>query len=171
MMIQCAICHKPWFSSGVNIGLVQRSLTINVRSINFITIDTSIIIFTLLNFVYLSSCVMALWMAIAGKFCSTSSCASAMHLCIDLTKIITCTMVTKFKQPQIKIRATNLTRDASSCWATPLNEYCVSSYWNAWSGFEQSEKNVRSVTRLVRQLKVADLTNCVTGRKRSVCVV
>lgn len=38
---------------------------------------------------YLSSCVIALWIAIAGKFCSTSSCARAIHLCTDFTKIMT----------------------------------------------------------------------------------
>lgn len=38
---------------------------------------------------YLSSCVIALWIAIAGKFCSTSSCDSAIHLCTDFTKIMT----------------------------------------------------------------------------------
>lgn len=42
------------------------------------------------GFPHLSSCVMALWMAIAGKFCSTNSWANAMHRWTDFTKMITC---------------------------------------------------------------------------------
>lgn len=37
-----------------------------------------------------SSCCMARWMAIAGKFCSTSSWDRAIHRCTDFTKITTC---------------------------------------------------------------------------------
>lgn len=39
--------------------------------------------------IYLSSCAMPLWMAIAGKFCSTSSWDRATQRCTDLTKITT----------------------------------------------------------------------------------
>lgn len=39
---------------------------------------------------YLSSWVIALWMAIAGKFCSTISWQRAIHLWMDLTNMITC---------------------------------------------------------------------------------
>lgn len=38
---------------------------------------------------YRSSCAMPLWMAMAGKFCSTSSCDRATQRCTDLTKITT----------------------------------------------------------------------------------
>lgn len=38
---------------------------------------------------HLSSWGMPLWMAMAGKFCSTNSWASATHLCTDFTKITT----------------------------------------------------------------------------------
>lgn len=36
-----------------------------------------------------SSCVIPLWIPIAGKFCSVRSCARAMHLCTDFTNITT----------------------------------------------------------------------------------
>ena len=36
-----------------------------------------------------SSWLIPRWMAMVGKFCSTSSCDSAMHRCTDFTKITT----------------------------------------------------------------------------------
>lgn len=39
---------------------------------------------------HLSSWGIPRWMAMAGKFCSTSSWAKAMHRCTDFTKITTC---------------------------------------------------------------------------------